>query len=244
MKTNNMKEHQKTALIIGATSGIGRALAECLVKEGYHVCITGRREELLKEIQASSPENYSISCFDNSNTEHTEKAFQEIYKKLPQIEVIIVNAGVSSPNSIFLEAAIATNVKGFTHCCALAYEFFVKQGYGHLVGVSSVAGLRGMRQSPIYSASKAYVIAYLEGLALKAYKEHPAITVTDVRPGFIDTPMTEGKKEVFVSIPSDEAARQIYKVLQSKKRVAYVPKKWSVLAYVLKKIPYMIFKQF
>jgi short-subunit dehydrogenase len=121
-------------------------------------------------------------------------------------------------------------------------NYFKKQGHGHLVNISSVAGIRGNGLAPSYNASKAYQINYLEGLRLNAYKSKSTIYVTDVRPGFVDTEMAKGDGLFWVS-PVEKAAEQIYTAIKQKKNTAYISKRWKLIGYLLKIIPYSILKK-
>ena len=121
-------------------------------------------------------------------------------------------------------------------------NYFKKQGHGHLVNISSVAGIRGNGLAPSYNSSKAYQINYLEGLRLNASKSNSSIHVTDVRPGFVDTAMAKGDGLFWVS-PVEKAAEQIYTAIKQKKNKAYISKRWKLIGYLLKIIPYSILKK-
>jgi short-subunit dehydrogenase len=105
-----------------------------------------------------------------------------------------------------------------------------------------VAGLRGSRQAPAYSATKSYQINYLEGLRQKAKKEKSGITVTDVRPGFVDTPMAKSPVKFWVA-PVEKAADQIYLAIQQKRNIVYVTKRWRLIAWIIKIIPGFIYSR-
>ena len=121
-------------------------------------------------------------------------------------------------------------------------NYFKKQGHGHLVNISSVAGIRGNGLAPSYNSSKAYQINYLEGLRLNASKSNSSIHVTDVRPGFIDTAMAKGDSLFWVS-PVEKAAEQIYAAIKRKKKLVYISKRWRLISYILKAIPYSILEK-
>ena len=133
---------------------------------------------------------------------------------------------------------IAVNVTGFAAVANKAFEYLARRGSGQLVGISSIAGLRGLRSA--YSGSKAFVSTYLEGLQLKADSLRVDVQVTDIKPGFVATPMTEGRSDMFWVAPADTAARQIYDAIRKKKRHAYVTKRWRLMAWVMKSLPYPI----
>ena len=229
----------KKAIIFGATSGIGKELAKLLVEDGYQVAITGRREEKLLEIQATNPKFYTIKKHDVTQLENSEKVFNELISELSSVDLIVYSSGIAEPNyGLEWEKELPTlevNVIGAVKLYGLAYNFFHKQGYGHLVGISSVAGLRGNRHTPAYFASKAFQNNYLESLWMKANRSKSDIQVTDIAPGFIDTKMALG--DTFGMASLDKATKQIYKAIKRKKKKAYITKRWSLIAFVMKRIP-------
>ena len=236
----------KKAIIIGATSGIGKSLAEKLVSEGYLVGITGRREEILKNIE----ENHSGKIFalkmDVQDASIIQSIGNELINKLGGLDVLIISAGIGNENkelNFSIENnVIKTNIQGFTCVADWGMNYFKKQGYGHIVNISSVAGIRGNGLAPSYNASKAYQINYLEGLRLNAYKSKSTIYVTDVCPGFVDTEMAKGDGLFWVA-SVEKAAEQIYTAIKQKKNTVYISKRWKLIGYLLKIIPYSILKR-
>jgi short-subunit dehydrogenase len=131
---------------------------------------------------------------------------------------------------------IDTNVTGFTCVADWAFNYFKHQGKGHLVGISSVAGLRGSSIAPAYNATKAFQINYLEGLRQKAAKLNSKILVTDVRPGFVDTAMAKGNGQFWVA-PVDKAVDQILAAIKKETKIVYITKRWKLIGALLKRIP-------
>jgi len=237
----------KNAIVFGATSGIGRELAKLLVNDGYKVMITGRRIERLEEIKVENPDNYIAQQHDITDL----IASDELFKKLPttfgKVDLIVHNSGIATPN-YNLEwdkdaPTIYTNVVGATKVYQLAYNYFVTQGYGHLVGVTSVASLRGNRQVPAYHASKAYQASYLESLDMKSLRTKKAkINVTEIIPGFVDTDIIMGKTFWMSSV--DKASKQIYTAIKKKKRKAYITRRWRLVAFVIRSISPKLYMKF
>ena len=234
----------KKAIVVGATSGIGRALAEKLVADQYAVGITGRSDRILNEMASSG--RYVIRSFDVSETENIQTHLDELAGKLKGLDLFIISAGTGDINETLdfdLEKQmIDTNVSGFTCLADWAYRYFEKQGSGHLVAITSVAGLRGSRQAPAYSATKSYQINYMEGLCQKAKKEKSGITVTDIRPGFVDTKMAKSPVKFWVA-PVDKAADQMYRAIKNKRRIVYVTRRWRIIAWIVKTIPGFIYSR-
>jgi len=234
----------KKAIIIGATSGIGKELAKLLTENGYLVGITGRRTELLTEIQKENPKLYRIRDFDITEIEKIETKLNELTEEIGGIDLLILSSGIGDINAELNfeieKRTIETNVLGFTCVSDWAFNYFEKQKSGHLVAISSIGGLRGSRQAPAYNATKAYQINYLEGLRQKAKKLNTSIFVTDIRPGLVDTEMAKGEG-LFWVMPVEKAVRQIFQAIIDKKKVAYVTRRWGLIATILKQIPRPIY---
>jgi len=229
----------KNAIILGATSGIGKELAKLLVKDGYYVLITGRRIERLKEIQTINPEKYQIRQQDITDIEDCGFFFNELDSFFDKIDLIVVNSGVGSPNyELTWEGdlpTINTNVLGNTRMFQLAYNYFKAQGFGHLVGITSIASIRGNRHVPAYFASKAYQASYLESLWMKAKRSKKKIYVTNILPGYVETKMATGN--TFWKASLDKATQQIFTAIKRKKKKAYITKRWRFVAFLLKLAP-------
>lgn len=230
----------KNALIFGATSGIGRELAKLLVNDGYYVLITGRRLERLQEIQNENPALYKVRQHDITDVADSDSFFKELPTIFDTVDLIIHNSGIMQPN-FNLEwekdlPTLETNVIGATKIYQLAYNYFKQQGYGHLVGITSVASIRGNRQVAAYHASKGFQSSYMESLWMKAKRTKKAkIDITNILPGYVDTDIIKG--ETFWMAPLDKATRQIYTAIKKKKRKAYITKRWALVAFLLKIAP-------
>jgi short-subunit dehydrogenase len=237
----------KKAIIIGATSGIGRGLAKILVENDYLVGITGRRTNLLEEIKAEKPDSYFIENFDISNAETVSLHLEKLVSMLGGLDLLILSSGTDNFNEALdyeLEKrTISTNVNGFTAIADWSFNFFRSQQHGHLAAISSIAGLRGNRQSPAYAATKAYQIIYLESLRVKAKNLGHPVYITDIRPGFVDTEMAKSDILFWVA-PVQKAATQIYKAIEAKRKVVYITKRWKMIGILVKMLPKWIIEKF
>lgn len=231
-------------IIIGATSGIGRALAKVMSASGCEVGITGRRLELLDSLERELSGRCYKSQFDLIKVEETTEAFHALITEMGDVDAVVINSGYGSTDLSFpLEddlRTISVNVTGFTTVANLAYHYFKQKGSGHIIGMSSVAAVRG---GPLaaYNASKAYVSSYLEGLACRKESRNGDICITDVRPGFVDTAMAKGDGLFWVA-PPEKAANQIYLAIERKQRIVYITKRWRLLAYLIKAVPFSVYK--
>lgn len=231
-------------IIIGATSGIGKELAQQYLALGHVVAITGRRNALLQELKKQDPALYT-DCFDVQAGNAVERV-QTIIENMDGLDLLIYSAGYGDPSTeLVAETEIdssATNVMGFVKIATFTFNYFLQQGHGQLAVLSSVAALRGNSWTPAYSASKAYVSNYAEGLNIKARKLHASIVVTDIRPGFVKTKMAKGNGQFWVA-PVEKAARQIIAAITAKKRVAYITKRWALIAFIVKRLPYWVYRR-
>jgi short-subunit dehydrogenase len=239
----------KKAVVIGATSGIGRALTLELSRRGYAVGIAGRREALLQELQGKLERQSAWKVIDVAQVEDAVLRLQTLIAELGGMDLLVICAGIGDGLDAELDwekelALLQTNVIGFARLAVAGYNFFSKQQSGHLVGISSIAGIRGSRSSPGYSASKAFMMNYLEALRWRAVHDENRITVTDIRPGFIATPMTDGQQGMFWVAPVEKAARQIADAIERRSSVAYITYRWALIATLLRHIPDWVGRRF
>lgn len=236
----------KKAIIIGATSGIGEQLALLLAEKNFLIGATGRRRELLESLQSKKPDNIIISDFDVTHSFEVSKQLEALLQKLGGLDLLIISSGVGDYNKsldfAIEKKTIDVNVAGFTEAAGWAFNVFAKQKAGHLVGITSIAGIRGSRHGPAYNASKAYQINYLEGLRQKASKSGMPIFVSDIRPGFVKTDMVKGGG-VFWMSSVEKASKQILTAIEKRKPVAYITKRWRLVAALLKILPGSLYKK-
>jgi len=236
----------KRAIIIGASSGIGRGLAKILAENNFEVGITGRRLNLLKELADERPGSFIVKSFDISDTDRVVQNLEELEVELGGLDLLVISSGTGRINEKLdfqpEKITIDTNVLGFTIIADWAYNYFRNQKSGHLVGISSVAGFRGWRDTPAYNASKAFQISYLEGLRNKAYHSGLPIFITDVRPGYVDTAMAYGSYKFWVA-SVDKVARQIFNAIRHRKKVVYVTKRWRIIASLIKLVPNWVYEK-
>jgi len=233
-------------IIFGASSGIGEALAKLCVERGHKVAITGRRLPKLKEIQLTDREKILIKQHDVRDISSLQTVFDELVQQLGGLDMVILSSGIGELNRELMWEkelnTINTNILGAANVLSQSYRFFRKQGYGHIVGISSIAGMRRSGQAPAYSASKAFLSNFLESLWLKAKKNQENIVVTDIVPGFIDTDMAKG--DTFWMASTQKAAKQIYEAIKKKKRRVYITKRWRLIAILLRTMPIQILRKF
>jgi short-subunit dehydrogenase len=231
---------QLKAIVMGASSGMGKELARILSTNNYIVGLAARRLNLLEELQKELPGKSYIKQIDISRFAEADKAFRELIADMDGIDLVIISSGYGDINPQLKweieKETIDVNVAGFTLIADIAFQYFMEKGKGHLAAISSVAALRGNRSDPAYSASKAYVSNYLEGLRQRTLRSRKPITITDLKPGFVKTPMSKGGK-LFWLATAEEAAEQIFDAIRGKKKLAYITKRWRLIAWILKVAP-------
>jgi len=229
----------KKAIVIGASSGIGRAVAKVLGQNGYEVGLGARRIELLRQLQQEIPSQTHIKQIDVSKHKMAMALLQELIKEMGGMDLIVINSGINTHNVNFDWAGeiktIDVNVSGFVACTNVAIQHFRAQNSGHIVGISSIAGLRGSGRCSAYNASKAFVSNYLEGLRRRLRVDN--IYVTDIRPGLVDTDMVRHQPGLFWMASPEGAAQQIFNVIKKRQAVAYITRRWNMIAWLLKILP-------
>jgi short-subunit dehydrogenase len=233
------------AIITGATSGIGAELAKQLSSKGWEVGITGRREELLAEVASSLGTKSWTKIMDVTSPELARQAMADLLAEMGEVDLVILNAGMGGQNPKLAweheELVVRTNVLGFVATALEASSYFKAQGRGHLVGMSSVAGVRGMGAAPAYAASKAFVSSYMEGLRHNFARLGLDIQTTDLRPGFVDTPLTSGQRGMFWLASVEVAGEQIIRAIERRKKKVYVTRRWCLVAGIMRVLPDFIF---
>jgi short-subunit dehydrogenase len=235
----------KKIIIVGASSGIGRRMAELYAEQGYNIGVTGRRIGLLEELKNKFPQQAEYECFDVTGKENISR-LDTLVKKLGGLDILIISAGNGEPsedlNWAIDKATVDTNVNGFIEIANWAFNYFVKQGQGQLAIISSVGANRGGLHAPAYNASKAFQSSYAYGLSLKAGRLNKNVSVTCIEPGFVDTKMAKSDK-LFWVVPVDKAARQIIRAIEKRKRKVYVSRRWWLVAKALRWMPHWIYRK-
>lgn len=240
------------AVILGASSGIGAALARQLARDGYQVALVARRAELIEKLAADLNTQYGPGrarayVHDVTAPAEAPALFQRLVADLGRLEVLVYNAGQLLPVALDEynfekdRQMFAVNVEGALAWLNLGAAFFERQRSGHLVGVSSVAGDRGRVGSPAYNASKAALSTLLEALRNRLTRH--GVHVLTVKPGFVDTDMLKTAARTFWVIKPEQAAADIGRALKARRQVIYTPARWGLLMAVIRHIPSFIFRR-
>jgi NAD(P)-dependent dehydrogenase (short-subunit alcohol dehydrogenase family) len=244
----------KTALVVGASSGIGAALVRQLVGEGFAVCAIARRREVLETLATelaplarSSGGRLIIHAHDVARAEEVPPLFERIVRDLGGLELVIYAAGIMpkvGPREYDTEKdldQLIVNVGGAIAWCNAAANLFQTTRRGTIVGISSIAGDRGRKGAPVYGTTKAALNTYLE--ALRNRLSESGVHVTTIKPGFVDTRMTQGMPGLFWLISAEQAAAMILAAARNRVNTRYVPRRWWFVGTVIKCIPSFVFKK-
>lgn len=212
-------------LLTGASSGLGAALAPLLAADGDKVALAARRADKLdavvKQIRDAGGEAMAVPL-DVSDREAVHAAVKRVEETWGPVETLVANAGVGKPvsaeawDSSVVEWSFAINVFGVSHCIEAVLPGMLRTGKGHIVGVGSLAGYRGLPGSGPYCASKAAVRVMLESLRVELRPK--GIPVTHIAPGFVETPLTATNEfDMPFLLPLEAGAQHLYKAIRSKK---------------------------
>lgn len=186
----------KTAFVTGTTSGFGRAFALRLAKLGYNLIITGRRKERLDELSAEIKKNFDVDVlplnFDIRDKEACQSAVNSLPERFRQIDLLVNNAGLAAGASPFdesnpddFERMLDTNVKGLLYVTKLIIPGMIKRQAGHIINISSIAGIEVYPNGHVYCASKHAVNAITKGMRIDLVKH--GIRVSSISPGMVET---------------------------------------------------------
>ena len=226
-------------IIIGASSGIGRELAKHYINAGFIVGIAARRENLLEELKAINPSKVFFKKMDTSKPSAKEELL-ELIEMTGGMDKFIYCSGTGYVNKeLELEKEVRTvevNVYGFTQLVNVAYHYFQEKGKGHIIGISSVAGLRTFSTSPSYSASKRYNIMYLKAISQLSKQKKENIKTTTILPGFIKTDLIKNRNYPLTT-SLEKGGELIFKAIQKEKKVAFCPSYWVFISGLMLLIP-------
>ncbi len=236
----------KQAIIIGASSGIGWELGVQLAAKGYQLGLMARREQCLEKLAASLPGTHFIQASDVSKAEQAQDELSGLIERMGDVELIIVNSGVGSKEKhldwVVEREMIDVNIRGFAAMSIVAMNHFVKRGGGHLAGVSSAAAHFSGGLTLTYNASKAFASNYLNGMRSRAARSKLPITVTTIEPGFVETPMVEGRPMWMATV--EKAVTQMVAGLIKKKNHIYITRRWVLVVRLLNITPNWLLRRF
>ncbi len=232
----------KRIVIVGASSGIGLYAARALASGGWLVGAAARKTSSLEPLRAEFPDNILCEPLDITSPDAPE-ALSRLVSRLGGMDVYFHVAGIGYDNASFLPApdlaTAETNVAGFTRMMDAAWRYFADGPRpGQIAAISSVAGTKGIGTLASYSASKAYQQHYLQAMRQRAASLRLPLTVTDIRPGWVLTPLLPGAPSDYpLAMTPDRAGSLIVKALLSRRPVATVDWRWRLLCALWRLLP-------
>ncbi|MDE6582826.1 MAG: SDR family NAD(P)-dependent oxidoreductase [Duncaniella sp.] len=237
-------ENTRRIIIVGASSGIGNVVARDFIGMGFKVGVAARSEAPLKELRDINPDQVEYAVIDVTARD-AGKRLLGLIKKLGGMDILLLASGVGFQNpSLDMGKEmnmLETNVVGFARIIATAYRYYrdcpTATTPGQIAAITSVAGTKGIGVAAAYSASKRFQQNYLEALDQLSRKQGVDVAFTDIRPGFIRTPLLDGATDYIMEMDVEYASKLIEAAVLKRKRVATVDWRWRVVTALWSMIP-------
>ena len=232
---------EKRAIVIGASSGIGREVARQLMADGWTVGVAARREDRLKELGATAWQQ--IDVMQDEAPQHLRLLIQQ----LGGMDLFFYASGIGKQNRELQAdielATMQTNALGFTRMVGEAYRYFAEQGSGHIAAITSIAGTKGLGPAPSYSATKAMQNVYLQALEQQAHARGLKIRFTDIRPGFVDTDLLNGDFRYPMMLQPEAVAKEIMSAIRHQQHIRVIDWKYRLLTAFWRRIPRWVWRR-
>lgn len=231
----------KRIIITGASSGIGYQLAKAFASRGVPVGLAARHTEPLLELKRQYPDNVEYISLDITKPSAAEK-LNELIDKCGGMDIFLHCAGILDGESTLDPEAearvVRTNAEGFARMVSAAYLYFrQRRKRGQIAAITSVAGIKGIGAMAAYSASKAFDQEYLVALRQLSNTQNAGIYITDIRPGWIRTPLVDETKTYPMEMDLQYAVPQIIEAIVRRRRVAYIDWRWGLLCSLWRLLP-------
>lgn len=235
----------RVAIVTGASSGIGWELARALAREGTRLGLIARRTDRLQVLATQLKESgatVAIAAADVSHREEILRAVDSLRQTLGPVDLLVANAGVGAPTLLDpfnvgdVEKMIQINLMGVIYSIEAVLKEMLQRKQGHLVAISSMGAYKGLPGESAYTASKAAVNVYMEGLRIQLAPL--GVAVTTICPGFIKTPMTDVNDfSMPFLLSAEEAARRIVGAIRRRVKVYNFPWRMSLLMGLIARLP-------
>lgn len=226
-------------IIVGAASGMGKSLALFYSKKNI-VAVADKNITALQYIFSDKIVSDLICEIDIYEIENARKLFFELVNKMGGLDILIYSAGIADRSGNWENELQQHNVNaiGFAAIANAAFQYFKLNKFeGQIVGFSSVLAYRGLSQAQTYCAGKAFVHNYLQGLRHTSKAEKLNIHITEICPGFVQTPMIENQTNTFWVTPIYKATQQITKAINNKKKRVFISKRWELIKIIIQFMP-------
>lgn len=237
----------RRAIIIGATSGIGRAVAVALLEQGWQVGIAGRREHLLKELESEAGGDHVVSEVMDVTQDSATEALDRLIERMGDVDLLLFASGIGRQNRALDEhielSTVKTNCEGMVRIVdhfinhVRRNPAYTARRKAHVAVITSVAGTMGIGTAPAYSATKKMQSTYLVALSQLIRMERLPITLSDIRPGFVRTEILNPEKHYPMVISCERAAQYIIKGLARRKRIITFDWRYRCIVFFWRMIP-------
>jgi len=234
-------DRKKRAIVVGASSGIGMAVARLLIARGWQVGVGARRVALMEDLGATAVEAVDVT------SSKAPASLQRLIASTGGMDLFFLAAGVGRQNRT-LQADIETttletNAVGFTRMVGEAFRYFSEHGGGHIAAITSIAGTKGLGPAPAYSATKAFQNVYLQALEQLANSRKLNIRFTDVRPGFVDTALLSSDFHYPMMLRPEAVAKEIVAAIDRGQHVRVIDWRYRLLTAFWRRLPRWLWRR-
>lgn len=229
----------KKAIVMGASSGIGREMALLLRESGWTVGVAARRTERLAD--------FSVAARIDVTAEDAGAELQKLIGRLGGMDLYVHVSGIGRQNRELNEdtelQTVETNAMGFTRMVGTAFRYMATHGGGHIAVVSSIAGTKGLGPAPAYSATKALQNTYIEALEQLAHSRRLNIRFTDLRPGFVDTDLLNGTGHYPMLMDKQKVATACVRAITRQRHVHIIDWRWRIVTRFWQWVPRCLWRR-
>lgn len=231
---------------MGASSGLGHRIAEILLEKGWMLGVAARREELLIPLKEKYPGQVVTASIDVNDATAGESLLQ-LVEQIGGLDLYFHVSGIGKQNMELNQdvelRTVETNGTGFTRCIITIFNYMAANGGGQIAAISSIAGTKGLGAAPSYSATKAFQNLYLEALEQQAAMRHLNIRITDIRPGFVATPLLGEQPHYPMLMETERAAQEIVRAVLRRKHVHVLDWRYRILTPMWRLIPRWLWRR-
>ena len=229
----------KKAIVIGASSGIGREVALLLRQHGWTVGVAARRLDRLAD--------FDVAAQIDITAEDAPERLSALIERLGGMDLYFHASGVGRQNRELHEdielQTVNTNGMGFVRMVGAAWRYMADHGGGHIAVISSIAGTKGLGPAPSYSATKAMQNTYIQALEQLSNSRHLGIRFTDLRPGFVDTDLLSGTHRYPLLMDKQDVARSIVRAVERRRHIQVIDLRWRLVTALWRRIPRWLWRK-
>ncbi len=236
----------KKAIIIGASSGLGKEVSKLLLADGWKLGIAARREDKLLEIKALNPEMVETEVIDVC-ADGAEKLMFGLVDRIGGVDLLFYASGIGKQDPVLdFDIEMETmeiNGKGFIRMVSSMFNYMAENGGGHIAIISSAAATKGLGSAPAYSATKRFQANYMQALEQQVYARKLPIHLTEFRPGFVDTPLLNKNLKYPMMMSVEKVAKDMVQSIYKRRHVRIIDWKFRILLAFWSLIPNALWRR-